>query len=140
MSYYIAKLFEPMDIKDNSQIEATHKSELSEKPNEAPFKAKTNEQLNEENPSRIKRRQATEAELNNPLHGLKLAILLERLTAHYGWDYLADRTNIRCFKYNPNMKSSLGFLRKKKWAKEFVEDIYLDMLDDIERAKRLKHD
>jgi hypothetical protein len=129
-----------MDIKDNPQTEPTHKSELSEKPDVTSFKAKTNEQLNEENPSRKKRRQATEAELNNPLHGLKLAVLLERLVEYYGWAYLADRTNIRCFKYNPNMKSSLGFLRKTKWAKEFVEDIYLDMLDDIERAKRLKRD
>lgn len=125
---------------NNKQNEPSEKSESSEKPSVTSFKAKTNEQLNEENPARKKRRQATEAELNNPLHGLKLAVLLERLVDHYGWAYLGDRTNIRCFKYNPNMKSSLGFLRKTKWAREFVEDIYMDMLDDIKRAERLKRD
>ena len=94
---------------------------------------KTNEQLNEENPSRKNRRQSTEAELSNPLHGVKLAQLLERLVDHYGWAYLADEVNIRCFMYNPNMKSSLGFLRKTKWAREHVEDIYIDMIENEKR-------
>ena len=94
------------------------------------FKAVTNEELNEKNPARKKRRQATEEQLNNPLHGVKLAQLLERLVEYYGWEYLANRVNIRCFKYNPTMKSSLGFLRKTPWAREHVEDIYLEMLEE----------
>ena len=49
---------------------------------------------------------------------------------HYGWEYLADTANIRCFKYNPNMKSSLGFLRKTQWAREHIEDVYMDMLEE----------
>ncbi len=61
---------------------------------------------------------------------MKLAEILESLVDHYGWPYLADRVNIRCFMYNPTMKSSLGFLRKTVWAREHVEDIYMDMLED----------
>ena len=99
------------------------------------FKPKTNEELNEENPARKNRNQATQEQLNHPLHGVKLAQILERLVAHYGWEYLADRVNIRCFIYNPTMKSSLGFLRKTQWAREHVEDVYMDMLDEIRDSK-----
>ena len=90
-----------------------------------------NEELktSKEKPTKRVRRQATEEELNHPLHGVKLKPLLERLVEHYGWEYLGERTNIRCFKYNPTMKSSLGFLRKTQWAREFVEDIYIDMVE-----------
>jgi uncharacterized protein (DUF2132 family) len=72
----------------------------------------------------------SEQQVNNPLHGVKLAQILERLVEHYGWEYLAERVNIRCFKYNPTMKSSLGFLRKMTWAREHLEDIYLEMLEE----------
>lgn len=99
----------------------------------AELKPKTNEELNAEKPARKERRQASEAELNNPLHGVKLAEILERLVAHYGWEYLAERVKIRCFQNNPSMKSSLGFLRKTKWARIHVEDVYLDMLEEQER-------
>ncbi|WP_340154954.1 VF530 family protein [uncultured Winogradskyella sp.] len=81
------------------------------------------------------RKPATEAQLNNPFHGVKLKQVLERLVAHYGWAYLGERTNLRCFIYNPTMKSSLGFLRRTTWAREHVEDLYLDMLDDIKDEK-----
>ena len=129
-----------MDIKDNTKKELTDQPQTSEVTSAEAFKAKTNKQLNEENPARQKRRQATEDELNNPLHGVKLPEILERLVKYYGWTYLADRTNIRCFKFSPTMKSSLGFLRKMKWARVFIEDIYLDMLEDLERIERQKQD
>ena len=102
----------------------------TEKTSYKDFKPKTNEELNEKDPSRRNRRQATEEQLNNPLHGVKLAQILERLVEHYGWEYLGERVNIRCFIYNPTMKSSLGFLRKTQWAREHVEDVYLDMLEE----------
>lgn len=95
---------------------------------------RTNEELNEKDPSRKNRRQATEEELNNPLHGVKLAQILERLVEYYGWDYLADRVNIRCFMYNPTMKSSLGFLRRMRWAREHVEDIYVEMVEEVKNT------
>ncbi len=105
-------------------------SESSEKTEPVDFKPKSNEQLNAEDPKRKKRRQATPEELSHPLHGVKLKEILERLVKRYGWEYLAKEVNIRCFKYNPNMKSSLGFLRKTKWAREHVEDVYMDMLEE----------
>ncbi|WP_262910035.1 VF530 family protein [Tenacibaculum piscium] len=75
------------------------------------------------------RKQATQEQLDNPLHGVKLVQVLERLVAYYGWEYLGERVNIRCFINNPSMKSSLGFLRKTAWAREYVEDIYLEMIE-----------
>lgn len=65
---------------------------------------------------------------NNPLHGLTLAQILDELVAHYGWEELAERVPINCFKNNPSVKSSLTFLRKTPWARERVEGLYLKML------------
>ena len=62
---------------------------------------------------------------NNPLHGVKLATIMEKLHAYYGWDGLADRIDINCFKSNPSVKSSLKFLRRTPWAREKVERLYL---------------
>lgn len=62
---------------------------------------------------------------NNPLHGIKLADIMEALTQEYSWDYLANQININCFKSNPSIKSSLKFLRKTPWAREKVEQLYL---------------
>ena len=121
-----------MDIKNNKENEEINKAKQSEELPNAEFKPMTNEELNEKKPARRKRRQATEEELSNPLHGVKLAQILERLVDYYGWEYLGDRVNIRCFMYNPTMKSSLGFLRRTRWAREHVEDVYLDMLEERE--------
>ncbi|MCG9971656.1 VF530 family DNA-binding protein [Christiangramia crocea] len=66
-----------------------------------------------------------ESQPNNPLHGVKLATILEKLEVHYGWDGLADRININCFKSEPSIKSSLKFLRRTPWAREKVERLYL---------------
>jgi len=71
-----------------------------------------------------------ESQPNNPLHGIKLEQIINDLVAHYGWEYLGERVNIRCFKNNPTMKSSLGFLRRTAWAREHVEDVYLEMLEE----------
>ncbi|MCK7596453.1 VF530 family protein [Microbulbifer sp. CAU 1566] len=62
---------------------------------------------------------------NNPLHGIKLADIVEELEAHYGWDGLAERIDINCFKKDPSVKSSLKFLRKTPWARSKVEDLYI---------------
>ncbi|MCH2231545.1 MAG: VF530 family protein [Crocinitomicaceae bacterium] len=75
------------------------------------------------------RRQATQEELNHPLHGVKLATVLETLVEVYGWKYLAQEVNINCFKYDPSIKVSLKFLRKFAWAREHVQDIYVDMVE-----------
>ncbi len=75
------------------------------------------------------RRQATQEELNHPLHGVKLATVLETLVEVYGWKYLAQEVNINCFKHDPSIKVSLKFLRKFAWAREHVQDIYVDMVE-----------
>lgn len=62
---------------------------------------------------------------NNPLHGIKLEMILESLVEQYGWDELADHIEIRCFYNNPSIKSSLTFLRKTPWARKKVENLYL---------------
>jgi len=66
---------------------------------------------------------------NNPLHGIKLADILEYLVAEYWWDELAEKINIRCFKNNPSIKSCLTFLRKTPWAREKVEQLYLHSIN-----------
>ncbi|MNO75527.1 hypothetical protein D3C76_665770 [compost metagenome] len=63
----------------------------------------------------------------NPLHGITLEAILNRLVAEYGWDGLAKRIDIRCFKSDPSIKSSLTFLRKTPWAREKVEKLYVQM-------------
>ena len=62
---------------------------------------------------------------NNLLHGIKLVDILEYLVAEYGWDNLGAVINIRCFNYDPSIKSSLKFLRRTPWAREKVEELYL---------------
>ena len=66
---------------------------------------------------------------NNPLHGIKLADILEELHSHYGWNQLGYLIRINCFNEDPSVKSSLKFLRKTPWAREKVEELYLDYLD-----------
>lgn len=66
---------------------------------------------------------------NNPLHGLTLAKVLTRLVERYGWDGMAQRININCFKSDPSEKSSLKFLRKTQWARDKVEDLYVSTFE-----------
>lgn len=60
----------------------------------------------------------------DPLHGVTLEAVLTALVARYGWDGLAQRIDIRCFKSDPSIKSSLTFLRRTPWAREKVENLY----------------
>lgn len=64
---------------------------------------------------------------NNPLHGIKLEDILNYLVERFGWEELAKRININCFKSNPSVKSSLTFLRKTPWARQKVENLYLSI-------------
>ncbi len=63
---------------------------------------------------------------NNPLHGIKLETILNKLEAYYGWEELGYKINIRCFNFEPSINSSLKFLRKTPWARQKVEKLYLD--------------
>ena len=61
----------------------------------------------------------------DPLHGVTLQVILERLVGHYGWEVMGKRVRIRCFTADPSIKSSLTFLRKTPWARLKVENMYL---------------
>ena len=63
---------------------------------------------------------------NNPLHGITLEKIVTQLVDHYGWDELGTMIDIRCFNWEPSIKSSLKFLRKTQWAREQVEELYMN--------------
>ena len=65
---------------------------------------------------------------NNPLHGVKLAEIIEFLVDKYGWEHLGQKITIRCFTHDPSIKSSLKFLRRTPWARTKVETLYLESL------------
>lgn len=67
-------------------------------------------------------------QVNNPLHGVKLVGILDALLETYGWETLGSKIKIRCFTSNPSVNSSLKFLRKTPWAREKVEQLYLESL------------
>jgi uncharacterized protein (DUF2132 family) len=67
----------------------------------------------------------TEHITTDPLHGVTLEMILTKLVEHYGWDKLGKSIDIRCFKNNPDIKSSLKFLRRTPWARIKVEELYL---------------
>jgi uncharacterized protein (DUF2132 family) len=66
---------------------------------------------------------------NNPLHEVTLERVVTRLADHYGWDGLAQRIDINCFKSDPSIKSSLKFLRKTQWARDKVESLYISTFE-----------
>jgi len=68
------------------------------------------------------------SQANNPLHGVKLAHMVEALVEYWGWDQLALRIPVRCFMYDPSVKSALKFLRKTPWARTKVEELYLILM------------
>ena len=61
----------------------------------------------------------------NPLHGVTLEMILAHLVEQYGWDELGRRIPIKCFTFDPSLKSSLKFLRRTPWARKKVENLYL---------------
>ena len=63
----------------------------------------------------------------DPLHGMTLEKILNQLVNHYGWDDLGFRIDIRCFNFDPSVKSSLKFLRRTPWARAKVEELFLEM-------------
>ena len=72
-----------------------------------------------------------ELQANNPLHGITLEMMLTHLVEHYGWEEMAGLIRIRCFTYDPSIKSSLSFLRKTPWARKKVEALFM-------RQKRIR--
>ena len=71
------------------------------------------------------------------LHGVTLAQILEYLVAKLGWEGLASRVKVNCFRLDPSVKSSLVFLRRTPWARAEVEALYVELrTQELLRAKR----
>lgn len=66
--------------------------------------------------------------INDPLHGITLEMMLNSLVKEYGWDELGALINIRCFNYDPSIKSSLKYLRRTPWARKKVEVHCLNLI------------
>ncbi|WP_456422234.1 VF530 family protein [Lutibacter sp.] len=73
----------------------------------------------------MKSKNSDKEQPNNPLHGVKLAEVLQYLVSVYGWEELGILIKINCFRSNPTIKSCLKFLRKTPWARTKVENLYL---------------
>lgn len=67
----------------------------------------------------------TQGAQKDPLHGVSLETIVRELEQRFGWDGLAQRIDINCFKKDPSVKSSLKFLRKTPWARSKVEALYV---------------
>lgn len=63
--------------------------------------------------------------MSDPLHGITLEMIVTKLVEKHGWAELARRVPIRCFSFDPSVKSSLTFLRRTPWARAQVEQLYL---------------
>jgi uncharacterized protein (DUF2132 family) len=68
----------------------------------------------------------------DPLHGITLKTILEKLVEYYGFDTLGELIKIKCFNENPSIKSSLTFLRKTEWARKKVEELYVRSIKKFE--------
>lgn len=60
-----------------------------------------------------------------PLDGITLEMIVTQLSQSMGWEAMGDAVPIRCFTHDPSVKSSLKFLRRTPWAREKVEQLYL---------------
>jgi uncharacterized protein (DUF2132 family) len=67
---------------------------------------------------------------NDPLHGITLEHIVTELVTELGWEELGRLVPVRCFLYDPSIKSSLTFLRKTPWARAKVEQIYVQRRRD----------
>jgi uncharacterized protein (DUF2132 family) len=76
----------------------------------------------------------SDVQRKNPLHGVTLEKVVVSLVEHYGWDELAKKININCFKNDPSVKSSLKFLRKTPWAREKVENLYVASIAQLSKG------
>jgi uncharacterized protein (DUF2132 family) len=78
----------------------------------------------------------TDRQSNDPLHGMTLEMILTRLVEHYGWEKMGKFITIRCFNYDPSIKSSLQFLRRTPWARKKVEELYLRYTREASKQAR----
>ncbi len=65
----------------------------------------------------------------DPLHGITLEMMVNKLVEVCGWEEMGKIINIRCFQKDPSVKSSLKFLRRTPWARKKVEELYIKEAD-----------
>jgi uncharacterized protein (DUF2132 family) len=63
-----------------------------------------------------------------PLEGVTLECIVTQLSEGMGWPALAAAVPVRCFTFEPSIKSSLKFLRKTPWARAKIEALYLQQI------------
>ncbi len=63
-----------------------------------------------------------------PLDGITLETMVTQLAESMGWEAMAAAVPVRCFTFEPSVKSSLKFLRKTPWARAKVEALYLQRM------------
>lgn len=71
----------------------------------------------------------------DPFHGMTLEKILTLLVEYYGWERMGRAIDIRCFTNNPDMQSSLKFLRRTPWARKKVEELYLVYLFELQHGR-----
>jgi uncharacterized protein (DUF2132 family) len=59
------------------------------------------------------------------LEGITLETIVTQLSERIGWEAMGSAVPVRCFTHDPSIKSSLKFLRRTPWAREKVEQLYL---------------
>ena len=69
---------------------------------------------------------APENHPRDPLHGITLETIVREIHSQYGWEEMAVRIPVRCFQFDPSVKSSLTFLRKTPWARLKVEAWFIE--------------
>ena len=67
---------------------------------------------------------------NDPLHGITLEKVINKLVEFYGWNELGKKVKINCFNEDPSVKSSLKFIRKTYWARLKVEKLYIKTFNE----------
>ncbi|MBU0593594.1 MAG: VF530 family protein [Gammaproteobacteria bacterium] len=63
------------------------------------------------------------------LEGITLEAIVTRLSETMGWEAMGVAVPIRCFTHDPSIKSSLKFLRRTPWARNKVEQLYLQQVE-----------
>jgi len=77
----------------------------------------------------------TKLKTTDPFHGMTLEKILILLVEYYGWERMGRAIDIRCFTNNPDMQSSLKFLRRTPWARKKVEELYLVYLFELQHGR-----
>lgn len=65
------------------------------------------------------------------LDGITLETIVTWLSENMGWAAMSAAVPVRCFTHDPSIKSSLKFLRRTPWARQKVEQLYLQKIQAL---------